>query len=472
MIYNQIKQEEGSALLLVLILMTVAITLITTMNNIIYSTINQTEKEEKIEKAKLLAEGGVEVALISYDKGTITTELQSLGEGDYRIDEVKLVDDYLLIKSTGIIEDISKSIQIKKKISNYFDGVNDHERIDYRSDFDISNAITIEAWVKVDEKANFPITLLSRRGIFKVYIDKNSKLAVDSYTKNNGGAQTVRTSKLDLSGWTHIAVVYEFQADSGSGGGNSSSDVLYPPNGPIKYKDNLEDISYSPVTLYDQNQEIVYDEGAREDITYSGYGKSYDQNNHLRYEGQWDNGEYDEEGTLYDQNQKMRYEGGWNKGKLDGEGIVYDQNGKKRYEGGWDNGVYDGYGKLYDQNGRLRYEGEWNQGEAGYGRYYDQNGNFVYEGYWENDQPAGNGNGSYQFYVNASKEKSAGNIQTSLPINTNELVIGANPDYSEKWHGYIKDLRVWDYARSQEEIANNKDKHLTTAEAGLIFVYP
>jgi hypothetical protein len=296
MIYNQFKQEEGSTLLLVLILMTVAITLITTMNNIIYSSVNQVKREEKIEKAKLLAEGGLEVALINYKNGIIIDEPQSLGEGKYRIDEARMIDGYLVIKSTGIIDNITRSVRIKKKLNIYFDGQNDYKTIPYRSDFDISDSITIEAWIKIDENANLPITIVSRKDIFKVYIDKNSKLAIDIYTKNNGGVQTVRTSKLDLSEWTHIAFVYDSQAESR--------------------------------------------------------------------------------------------------------------------------------------------------------------------------------NGKYQIYINTIKEKSASNLHNFLPTPENELVIGADSNYNEKWHGYIKDLRIWNKARTQGEIADNKDKHLTTSEPWLVFIYP
>ncbi len=69
-----------------------------------------------------------------------------------------------------------------------------------------------------------------------------------------------------------------------------------------------------------------------------------------------------------------------------------------------------------------------------------------------------------------------GSLAKSGALDTNSAIaawIGGNPGGASErpWDGFIDDVRIWNVARTQTEIINNKDNQLTPGTSGLISYY-
>ena len=77
------------------------------------------------------------------------------------------------------------------------------------------------------------------------------------------------------------------------------------------------------------------------------------------YHGEFLHGKSHGQGKSYHENNKLKYDGNWKYGKYHGQGKSYHENGKLEYNGNWKYGKYHGQGKSYHENGQLEYNGEW-----------------------------------------------------------------------------------------------------------------
>ncbi|TDX45194.1 LamG domain-containing protein [Orenia marismortui] len=222
------KEEEGSVLILILILMSVGIILITTMNNIIYNTSNRVVEENKRDQAILLAESALEVGIREVQNKTIKLGKGSwlslnYGEGEYKIDTKLAEGDYLIIRGSGKINDRVKTLMIKRKLKKkeieyedfsfieYFDGVDDVEVVD-ANQINLSNAATIEAFVKPDSNLKLPAIILSKDGAYNLGVNSNGEIFVEVYTTQNARNAKTITFDTDINqydDWIHIAFTYD-----------------------------------------------------------------------------------------------------------------------------------------------------------------------------------------------------------------------------------------------------------------------
>ncbi|WP_424101640.1 LamG-like jellyroll fold domain-containing protein [Moorena producens] len=82
---------------------------------------------------------------------------------------------------------------------------------------------------------------------------------------------------------------------------------------------------------------------------------------------------------------------------------------------------------------------------------------------------------SIKIYQNGSLIKQSANLNSSLPSNTNEWRIGRRHDKdaaSDMWNGPIAEVRIWNKARTAEEIKADMYQRLTGQESGLVGYWP
>lgn len=80
-------------------------------------------------------------------------------------------------------------------------------------------------------------------------------------------------------------------------------------------------------------------------------------------------------------------------------------------------------------------------------------------------------------YENAALiRRSRQNSQSDWDINSNDTVYIGYSSYTGspqfyQWEGFIKEIRIWNYARTEQQIWADKDKHLVGNETGLLYYW-
>ena len=117
-------------------------------------------------------------------------------------------DDIFKIQSEQLAS-IQKTFQQPTR-ALYFDGVNDYINVGVKPSLEVSNAITIEVWVKPQKQLQLGGGyLVSRQGEYEVSIDTNGTIKW-AFANANPGWLTINTGYAIKTGeWTHIAVSYD-----------------------------------------------------------------------------------------------------------------------------------------------------------------------------------------------------------------------------------------------------------------------
>ncbi len=82
-------------------------------------------------------------------------------------------------------------------------------------------------------------------------------------------------------------------------------------------------------------------------------------------------------------------------------------------------------------------------------------------------------NNNMRLYIDG--QQVASNTYTGTPVNANdmEINIGGSPGFGGRnFHGIIDEVRIWNTARTQQEIADNNTEDLTGSESGLVTYFP
>jgi PKD repeat protein len=94
-----------------------------------------------------------------------------------------------------------------------FDGINDWVTVNDSATLDLTNAMTLEAWVYPQSLANGGTVLLKEKSggaVYNLYAYETSDLPVSSF--NDGSYRVISgTSKLPVNQWTHLVATYDGQ---------------------------------------------------------------------------------------------------------------------------------------------------------------------------------------------------------------------------------------------------------------------
>jgi len=102
---------------------------------------------------------------------------------------------------------------------------------------------------------------------------------------------------------------------------------------------------------------------------------------------------------------------------------------------------------------------------------YDTAANTMTTGTWTHLAVVLDGSHTASFYRNgallASVTHTAGGRESTHTLN-----IGRNPTGTEYWEGYLDEIRVWNTARTPQQIADHYNRKVTGSESGLVAYYP
>ena len=150
MLNNRFNNEQGAVLIITLILLSVSIIFITTMNRIVYNNSHRFTKDQKYEQARQLAQSGIDKALVELETGELKIgeiEKNNLGSGFYQTSVQLAGNGYVIINSTGQVADVTKNLTVKRKLNR--------KLIDYNN-FSVFNNLVASASGESQE-SKYPI---------------------------------------------------------------------------------------------------------------------------------------------------------------------------------------------------------------------------------------------------------------------------------------------------------------------------
>lgn len=180
--------------------------------------------ENRLDKVLLVALAvSVMVALVSLVYVVVTpqheepfTELYLLGLGgmaDEYPSDLVVGENASLIVGVSNHEHRQMNYTLETWLVNYshylsFDGKNDYVEIPFHSSLNVSEALTMEAWVKPERVYKTEQHLVQRPGVF--YFDVSREWTTDSifYVHVSGSYHPLRGPTLGV-GWQHIAATYD-----------------------------------------------------------------------------------------------------------------------------------------------------------------------------------------------------------------------------------------------------------------------
>jgi hypothetical protein len=92
-----------------------------------------------------------------------------------------------------------------------FDGINDRVDVPDAASLDLTNAMTLEAWVRPSSNSGWQTALLKERGtaghVYALYASNGATPITESYLTSYNGATA--PNPLALNTWTHLASTYD-----------------------------------------------------------------------------------------------------------------------------------------------------------------------------------------------------------------------------------------------------------------------
>ena len=135
------------------------------------------------------------IAAYAFEEGTGTTTADATGKGH-----------------TGTISGASWTTAGKNGRALSFDGINDWVTIADANDLDLTNGMTLEAWVKPNGLAGWNTILLKEANstlAYALYANDGNPWPAVTIRIGNGDYSAVGTSRLPLGIWTHLAATYD-----------------------------------------------------------------------------------------------------------------------------------------------------------------------------------------------------------------------------------------------------------------------
>lgn len=123
------------------------------------------------------------------------------------------VSDASGASNNGTITGATWSAQGKYGAALSFDGVNDWVSIADANSLDLTNGMTLEAWVKpASTQTNYRTVIMKERpsnAAYTMYANSNTNRPMGEHSKTNGTVTEIKgTTQLAANTWTHIATTY------------------------------------------------------------------------------------------------------------------------------------------------------------------------------------------------------------------------------------------------------------------------
>ncbi|HEY6730298.1 MAG TPA: LamG-like jellyroll fold domain-containing protein [Solirubrobacterales bacterium] len=120
-------------------------------------------------------------------------------------------NDVSTLKNNGTINGATSTASGKFGRALSFDGTNDRVDVPDAASLDLTNAMTLEAWVKPTTNASWRTVMLKERGtndlVYALYSSNGSKPRAENFT---GAENTAAgTAALALNAWSHLAATYD-----------------------------------------------------------------------------------------------------------------------------------------------------------------------------------------------------------------------------------------------------------------------
>jgi len=114
-------------------------------------------------------------------------------------------------KNNGTVSGATRTASGKFGRALSFDGVNDRVDVPDSSSLDLSNAMTLEAWVRPASNSGWRSVVIKERGttsmVYALYSSSGTNPIVENFTKAVNGI--LGPSPLPLNAWTHLASTYD-----------------------------------------------------------------------------------------------------------------------------------------------------------------------------------------------------------------------------------------------------------------------
>lgn len=131
-----------------------------------------------------------------------------------------------------------------------FDGTDDHVVLPNEANFDVTDALTIECWVKFNGTTQRDYSILTKGSeAWRLYFEKNSDMTVLHFSSAGGNISTPDGNNVGDGNWHHVAIVFEKQSTlkmyiDGTLQNSTASTDLSTNNDPVWIGGNVEDATY------------------------------------------------------------------------------------------------------------------------------------------------------------------------------------------------------------------------------------
>ncbi|UCE17852.1 MAG: T9SS type A sorting domain-containing protein, partial [Gemmatimonadota bacterium] len=87
---------------------------------------------------------------------------------------------------------------------------------------------------------------------------------------------------------------------------------------------------------------------------------------------------------------------------------------------------------------------------------------------WQHIAATYKSSGGAEVFINGEKQPTTRRVYSSGSVDEHEMIIGNSANYGSAFHGVIDEVRLWDIARTSDDIRSHMDSYLTGYEPGLV----